>query len=58
MITHLECCIHLWSPQHKEDMKLLEQLQRRTMKLLRGLEHLPDEDRLRKFGLVSLERKR
>lgn len=30
---HLEYCTHLWCPQHKKDMELLEQVKRRVMKL-------------------------
>ena len=37
---HLQYCLQLGSPQHKEDMDLLEQVQGRAMKMIRGLEHL------------------
>jgi len=31
---HLESCIRLWSPQHKKDMDLLKQVQRRATKMI------------------------
>jgi len=44
---HLESCIHLWTPQHRKDMELLEQVERRATKIFEGLEHLSCEDRLK-----------
>ncbi|KAK4823662.1 hypothetical protein QYF61_005014 [Mycteria americana] len=52
----LEYWVQLWSPQHRKDMDLLEQVQRSATKMIRRMEHLSYKDKLRELGLFSLEK--
>ena len=54
---HLQYCVQLWGPQHRKDMDLGAGPEEAT-KMIRGLEHLSYEDRLRQLGLFSLEKRR
>jgi len=51
----VESFIQLWSPQHRKNMDLLEWVQRRDTKIIRGLEDLSCEERPRELGFFSLE---
>ena len=54
----MEYGIQAWSPYHKEDIEVLERVQKRATKMVYGYGDLNYKDRLSLLELPSLEERR
>ena len=56
--SHVDYCIQALGPQHRKVVELLERVQKRAMSMIKELEHLSCENRLKEPGLFRLEKRR
>ena len=55
---HLEFSSSVWSPWNKTDIDLLENVQKKAVRMVSGLRASTYEDRLKEIGLWTLEKRR
>jgi len=54
----LEYCLQFWAAKYKKDAKILKSIQKRASKLVKGLQDLSYEEKLRTFKFFRLEKRK
>ena len=54
---HLEYCIQAWSPHYRQDINMLEAVQRRATRIIPALKRLEYRDRLKELNRFPFERR-